>query len=66
MDLEAPHDDVLTQRDQINTAFLLHGYGSGLKAGGHRPREDACRKLSDLAPDSPIVRIKYESDHVRT
>jgi len=27
MDLEAPHDDVLTQKDQTNAAFLLHGYG---------------------------------------
>ena len=28
MDLEAPHDEVLAQKDQANTAFLLHGYGS--------------------------------------
>ena len=27
MDLEAPHDDVLTKKDQVNTAFLLHGSG---------------------------------------
>jgi len=27
MDLEAPYDDVLTQKDQTNTAFLSHGYG---------------------------------------
>jgi len=27
MDLAAPHDDVLTQKDQANAAFLLHGYG---------------------------------------
>ena len=29
MDLEAPHDEVLAQKDQANTAFLLHGYGLG-------------------------------------
>ena len=27
MDLAAPHDEVLTQKDQANAAFLLHGYG---------------------------------------
>ena len=27
MDLAAPHDEVLAQKDQANTAFLLHGYG---------------------------------------
>jgi hypothetical protein len=27
MDLEAPHDDVLAQNDQTNTAFLLPGHG---------------------------------------
>ena len=27
MDLEAPQDAVLTQKDQANTVFLLHGYG---------------------------------------
>jgi len=26
MDLAAPHDDVLTQKDQANAVFLLHGY----------------------------------------
>jgi hypothetical protein len=31
MDLAAPHDDVLTQKDQANTAFLLPG--SGLELG---------------------------------
>ena len=29
MDLAAPHDDVLAQKDQANTVFLLHGYGLG-------------------------------------
>jgi hypothetical protein len=29
MDLAAPHDDVLTQKDQANAVFLLHGYGLG-------------------------------------
>ena len=28
MDLETPHDDVLAQKDQANTTFLLDGYGS--------------------------------------
>jgi hypothetical protein len=27
MDLAAPRDEVLTQKDQANAAFLLHGYG---------------------------------------
>jgi hypothetical protein len=27
MDLEALRDEVLAQKDQANTAFLLHGYG---------------------------------------
>ena len=27
MDLEAPHDEVLAQKDQANTVFLLHSYG---------------------------------------
>jgi hypothetical protein len=47
MDLEAPRDEVLAQKDQANTAFLLHGYGLGRRAPtarphtslGHRPRE---------------------------
>ena len=33
MDLEAPRDEVLAQKDQANTAFLLHGYGLALKSG---------------------------------
>jgi hypothetical protein len=31
MDLAAPHDEVLAQKDQANAAFLLHGYGLVLK-----------------------------------
>jgi len=27
MDLEAPRDEVLAQKDQANTVFLLHGSG---------------------------------------
>lgn len=27
MDLEAPHVEVLAEKDQANTVFLLHGYG---------------------------------------
>jgi len=27
MDLEAYRDEVLAQKDQANTVFLLHGYG---------------------------------------
>jgi len=27
MDLEAPHDEVLAQKDQANAGFRLHGYG---------------------------------------
>ena len=27
MDLEAPHDEVLAQKDQASSAFLLHGSG---------------------------------------
>jgi len=30
MDLAAPHDEVLAQKDQANTGFLLPGYGLGL------------------------------------
>jgi hypothetical protein len=28
MDLAAPHDEVLAQKDQANAPFLLYGYGS--------------------------------------
>ena len=34
MDLEAPHNDVLAQKDQANTVFLLHGYGLVLGVPG--------------------------------
>jgi len=27
MDLAAPHDEVLAQKDQADAVFLLHGYG---------------------------------------
>jgi hypothetical protein len=30
MDLEASRDEVLAQKDQANTVFLLHGYGQGI------------------------------------
>jgi len=36
MDLEAPHDDVLTQKNQANAVFLRHGYGLARGPGGRR------------------------------
>ena len=51
MDLAAPHDDVLAQKDQANTAFVLHGSGSrscGLH-GRANIGQDMCRPIA--APD---------------
>jgi len=52
MDLEAPHDDVLTQKDQANTAFLLHG--SGL--GDHSPENSDEPYLFKQFPMSAIIK----------
>jgi len=56
MDLAAPHDDVLTQKDQANAVFLLHG--CGLKEGPTRPESPVaqghqCRIMQGAARRRP-------------